>query len=217
MAQHPRRGSTTLLWGLLFGTILALLIVFDRLALAGALRRAGLGGGGVLVSLLLSRGVLYVIGLACFFVAGLLAVRRTGAVESGLLAGLMAGAIAGLTNLVFTMVTLSIASHRMQRAAAVRHLTAALRATVGSGIFSAVVVCIAVSLVGAGMGALGALAGRGSAQGLPFQGGPGPYIPGYPPPPPASTPTVGYASSASLTPPGYVPGNDAPTIQTGQP
>lgn len=213
MAQHPRRGSAALLWGFVFGIILAVIVVLDDLALAGQLRRIGIGGGAVLAPLLRSRIVLYFVGLLLFFLAGVLAVRRTGAVESGLFAGLIAGALAGLTNLVLVIILASVILPRLHRAARL--------ADVLPTIFSVIFACIVVSLVGAGMGALGALAGRGSARpGQAFQGGPGPYTSGAyppppPPPPPSSTPTTGY--STPTTPPGYIPGNDAPTIHTGQP
>ena len=234
MVQQPRRGSTTLLWGLLFGIILALLIVLDHVFVAGQLRHAGLGTG--LVSLLLSRGVLYVLGLALFFVGGLLAARRSGVVESGVFAGLIAGTIAGLTNLVFAVLAAGAANRRIQAAGVVRRALPALHAAISSGIFSAVVAFVAVSLVGAGVGALGGLAGRGSGgHGQPFQGiGPS-GVRGYPAGPVAQAsaggyappmPPMGYPMAAPLPslsghstpmPPGYIPGNDSPTIQTSWP
>lgn len=243
MAQQPRRGSTTLLWGLLFGIILALLVVLDRLFVVGALRQAGLGAG--LVSLLLSRGVLYVVGLALFFLGGLLAARRSGVVESGVFAGLLAGALAGLTNLVVVVLADAAVSRRLQRAATARRALPALHAAIGTSLFSAVVAFIVVALVGAGVGALGGLVGRGSGRhGQPFQGGGNPDALGYPPPPAPQAPAGGYAPPMppmpSMTPsdyspvtpppsgfnplippmppaPGYLPGSDTPTIQTSQP
>jgi hypothetical protein len=230
MAQQPRQGGTTLLWGLLFGFVLALLILLDRFFVAGQLRHAGLGTG--LVSLLLSRGVLYVVGLALFFLGGLLAARRSGVMESGLFAGLLAGGIAGLTNLALVVLAAGAVNRRLQSAAAARHLLPALRAAGGTSIFSAVATCIAVSLIGAGVGALGGLAGRGSGRhGQSFQGGGAPGTFGYPPQPVMSTPAGGsyvppmpppdYTPVAPPSggynppmPPGYVPGNDSPTIQT---
>ncbi|HLJ81304.1 MAG TPA: hypothetical protein VKT52_07465 [Ktedonobacterales bacterium] len=240
MAQQPRRGNTTLLWGLLFGIILALLVVLDRLFVAGALRQAGLGAG--LISLLLSRGVLYVVGLALFFLGGLLAARRSGAVESGVFAGLLAGALAGLTNLVVVVLADAAANRRLQRAATARHVLPTLHAAMGTSIFSAVVTLIVVTLVGAGVGALGGLVRRGSGRrGQPFQGGGSPGAFGYPPPPAPQAPAGGYAppmsSMSPITPPdyspvtpptsgfnppmppvpGYLPSSDTPTIQTSQP
>ncbi|MGH2517966.1 MAG: hypothetical protein ACRDHP_20155 [Ktedonobacterales bacterium] len=235
MAQQSRRASATVLWSLLFGLALALLIVLDRLVVAGQLRHASFGAG--LVSLLLSRGVLYVIGVALFFLAGILAARRSGAVESGVLAGLLAGILAGLTNLVFTMLAVSAANRHLQRAAAARGLLPALHAAVGSAIFSAAVAFLAVSFVGAGVGALGGLAGRGRGRrNQTFQGGNGMVPPafGYPPFPPAPapvssyTPLITHQNDAQGTPPpsgydpppmppGPYPGGDSPTIQTSWP
>jgi len=235
MAYAPRRGSATLLWGLLCGIVLGLLIVLDHVVLAGQLRNAALGAG--LVSLLLSRGILYMIGLVLFFLGGLLAARRSGAVESGMFAGLIASGLAGLTNLVFSVLAADAVNRRLQRTSAVRRALPAVHAAFGTALFSAVVAFIAVLLIGAGVGALGGLAGRGSTRrGRPFQGsGPaGPF--GYPPPPAPQASVSGYpppmapASPVSSKspippqsgtypplPPGYVPGNDSPTIQTYRP
>lgn len=228
MAQQPRRGSTTLLWGVLFGIILALLIVLDRLILASQPRHTG--PGAPFVSFLLSRGVLYLVGLALCFLAGLLAARRSGAVESGVFAGLIVGGLAGLTNLVFVVLAADAANRRLQRAAVARHALPPLHAAIGAGMLSALVGFVAVTLIGAGAGAIGGLAGRGSGwHGQPFQRG-GPPTFGYPPPSATHSPVGGYvppmppsestpvppspSSSSPPTPPGYIPGSDAPTIST---
>jgi hypothetical protein len=232
MAQQPRQGGTTLLWGLLVGFVLALLILLDRFFIASQLRHAGLGTG--LISLLLSRGILYVVGLALFFLGGLFAARRSGAMESGLFAGLLAGGIAGLTNLVLVILAAGAVNRRLQGAAAARHLLPVLRTAVGTSVFSAVATCVAVCLVGAGVGALGGLAGGRSIQrGQPFQGGGAPGAFGYPPRPVAPAPAGGYVPPMPppddtpvapppggynpSMPPSYVPGNDSPTIQTSWP
>jgi len=231
MAQQPRRSRTTFLWGVLSGIILALLIVLDRLVLAGQLRHAGLDAS--LVAVLLSRAVLYILGLALFFLAGLFAARRSGAVESGVFAGLLAGGLAGLTNLVFAVLAAGAARRRLPRVATARHALPALHAAAAAGISSGVVAFVVVSLVGAGAGALGGLAGRRvGGRGQPFHGGGGPSTFGYPPGAPQA-PASGYGSPMPPTeyipatppppgytppmPPGYVPGNDDPTIQTGAP
>jgi hypothetical protein len=224
MAQQPRRGHPALLWGVLFGALLAVLVILDRFFLAGILRRAGLTGGS-LGAALIAQMIFFAVALALFFVAGLLAARRAGTVEAGLYAGLLAGLIGGIVALVLSVLFV---------AGAARHMPAALRlprpqalraraiytALLAGGLVRSVLGVIAATVIGGGMGALGGLAGRGHPPAGPY-----PYQPPMYPPagaaPPASTPAGTYPPAGSYSgapmPPPVTPGNDAPTLQSWPP
>ena len=189
MVQYRSRGGSAALWGIIIGVILATLVVLHQLLLAGMVRRTfALGGSLVYTALAL------LIAAALYLLAGFLAARRANAVEAGLFAGLIAGIIAGVTALAIVVLALVLRDHRIAAAAA-RHpvlLRAAAVSALARGVFGVAV----QALIGAGLGALGGLAGRRRTP--PIAAGPyTPYTqpaapqPPYPyayPPPPATLP-----------------------------
>ena len=224
MDAQPRRSSRTLLWGLTFGILLALFIVAERLFEGRLARAAGLGTAHPLLALL-SPALLFVVGLACFFFAGLLAARRTRSISSGLIAGMVAGAIAAVVALVIALHTAGATEALLRHAAVAPRPRALLRASIAQARVRAVLSAIATVFVGAGCGALGGLAGRSGSGSVPT--GPGaqpyatgntstddPYIvaaPGYAP---AAPWNAGEQRNAHATPQTYIQGNDNPTVQT---
>jgi len=89
MAEQPR-GGLAWLWGLLFGGLAAAVILLDRFAPIRPARRIVAVGAIPLLP--------FVLGLLFFFLAVLIAARHSHRLESGLAAGLIAGASAGLMN-----------------------------------------------------------------------------------------------------------------------
>ena len=203
MAEQPR-GGLAWLWGLLFGGLAAAVILLDRFAPIRPARRIVAVGAIPLLP--------FVLGLLFFFLAGLIAARHSHRLESGLAAGLIAGASAGLMNVALVLVEVVAAGTRtraagIQRSDVVRLLQATALAR-GLGAL------LILAILGLGMGALGGLASRGrppAAQPLPPP--PPPMPPLYPPQPPAATSYGGtlYPSSSPYTP------SDDPTMLTSLP
>lgn len=228
----PPRSSRTVLWGTLFGLILAALVVVQRLFEARLARAAGLGAPRPALALL-SPVVLFVVGLICFFCAGLLAARRTRQLSSGVLAGLIAGSIAGVVGLVLALHSASVAEQVLRHAAVGQRVRTAAQAGIAGAVIRAVVGTITTAIVGIGMGALGGLAGRGGSGASATAGAPhdaaaygamtGQHAPTAGSPYAAVTPSLAPATSTEqsgpwpygpVTPQTYIQGNDNPTIQS---
>lgn len=224
MGAQPRRSSRTLLWGLTFGILLALFTVAGRLFDGRLARSAGLSAAHPLLALL-SPAILFIVGLACFFFAGMLAAHRTRSLSSGLIAGMVAGAIAAVVALIIALHTASAAEALIRHASIAPRPRAVLRASIAQARVRAVLAAIATIFVGAGCGALGGLAGRGARGSVPA----GPDAQAYPTgraatEDPDIVAAPGYAPAASwsadeqrngpATPQTYIQGNDNPTVQT---
>lgn len=229
MSSQPRQSSRTLLWGLLFGVILAILVVIERLFEGRLARAAGLGAVRPGLALF-SPAIVFVVGLVAFFVAGLLAAHRTRQLSSGLAAGLIAGVIVGVVWLVLALHTTG-AAEQVTRTLRAPRLRALAQAAIVGAVVRSILAAVMIALAGAGVGALGGLAGRGDATPAPPSGAQ-PYVPdgfgaaagtsepvsAYPPRTP-SYPQVTPGSSLDqhrygpATPPTYIQGNDNPTVQ----
>jgi hypothetical protein len=206
MAEQPR-GSLAWPWGLLFGGLTAAMILLDRFAPIRPARRIFAVAAIPLLP--------FALGLLFFFLAGLIAARRSHRLESGLAVGLIAGATAGLMNVALVLVEVVAAGTRTRAAGVQRSdVVRLLQATVLARSLGALLI---LAILGLGMGALGGLAGRGrppAAQPLP------PYVPmpppqmppQYPPQPSATSYGGGYYPSSSL----YTPSDD-PTVLTSPP
>ncbi len=206
MAEQSR-GSLAWLWGLLFGGLTAAVILLDRFAPIRPARRIFAVGAIPLLP--------FALGLLFFFLAGLIAARRSHRLESGLAAGLIAGASAGLMNVALVLVEVVAAGTRT-RAAGVQR-SDVVRLLQATGLARSLGAVLILAILGLGMGALGGLAGRGrppAAQPLP------PYVPmpppqmppQYPPQPSATSYGGGYYPSSSP----YTPSDD-PTVLTSPP
>lgn len=201
MVQQRSRGGSAALWGIIIGLILAALVVLHLLVLAGMVRRSfALGGSLIYTALAL------LIAAALYFLAGFLAARRANALEAGVFAGLIAGLIVGLTVLAITVLALVLRDQRVALAAT-RH-PALVRAAVASALVRGVLGIFVQALIGAGLGALGGLAGRRPAP--PVTGSP--YVPYSPPTQPASPPPGSPPSQSYPYSPATPLGDDSPTI-----
>lgn len=202
MAQGRSRAGSAALWGVVCGLVLSALLVVSRLALAGALLRGILTPGRALLSSALALAV----AATLYFVAGVLAGRRARAIEAGLFAGMIAGLIVGITALVlFAVAALrmppGIAGGPQRPAVALARIAVA---RLGLDILLQIA-------VGAGLGALGGLLGRGgsgSGSGTPQA------TPPTSAPPPVSYPPFTPPPGASPPPPPIypAPGDTAPTL-----
>ncbi len=201
MVQQRSRGGSAALWGIIIGLILAALVLLHQLVLAGMVRSTfALGGSLIYTALAL------LIAAALYFLAGLLAARRANALEAGVFAGLIAGLIVGLTVLAITVLALVLRDQRIA-VAAVRH-PALVRAAVGSAVARGVLGVFVQALIGAGLGALGGLAGRRPSPPIAA----GPYVPYSPPTQPASPRPVSPPPQPDPYTPAMPSSDDSPTI-----
>lgn len=201
--QQSSSGHPAMRWGFIFGIIigaLSLIGVLLRLATLGARSFATgspfFSGVGCLFSL---------VGLALLFISGILSARESGRVGTGAVAGLVAGLVGGAVSAIVTIVAvLSVpfsyfveAAHRGARGATLTpgqlHNIAQIALVV---VIVAEIIAIGVEgAVGAGLGALGGLIGKGQGSGttalapppyqapygVPPQGYANPAYPAYPP------------------------------------
>ncbi len=187
-------GKVAFQWGLIFGLILGL--VDAGILLMNAFVNSA-SGNAVLALLFSVLG--FLLGLAAYFVAGILASNKTGKVSTGTFAGLWTGAIYGVIGFVVSMTLFfTVSLPKLQNTSAYPSSsslspdtlrTTAIFAGVGFAIFG---ICLAVGL-GAGLGSLGGLIGKSTskvaaaptyppyANQPPYPGQPYPY-PGQPNP-----------------------------------
>ena len=181
-------------WGLTFGLIMAFLgatLAIGSRLLEGSLIDGQTTPGQFLpaagIALLASCGA-YLVYLALFFVAGIMAARQSGSVGAASLAGLLAGGVGALVNSVVSLIVLFVFPTTVNPLGS----TSALNSDTSAFYIVGFVVGLIFGLLiwgglGAGLGALGGLIGqsqfRAAHPELVQQYGYAPY-PGYPPAPP---------------------------------
>lgn len=215
MTHRQGWGGAATLWGLLFGALVVVLVLGDRLVFSTGRAGRPLALGG-----LWARLVLAVLGLAFFFLAGMIAARSTRRIEAGIVAGLLAGIEVGVVGLIFALFAIGTVEHRIAGHSGGRIAQALVVGNLGRSAAALVL----VALVGAGLGALGGLAGRGrppTVQAFSYEV-PAPLPAGSAMPAPNFTPTSGYAPdlaqaadgghAAPPPPDGYMSHPEAPTI-----
>lgn len=188
----PSSGKTAFQYGLIFGIILAVIeaaiqITSTLITVANmnSSTYPGAMGAQTGVSLVLGIGG-FLLSLAAYFVAGIMASNKTGKVSTGTLAGLWAGLFYGVVGFVIGMIVLfaivlpkmtdlgsatgdmSSSSYEVVRTAAI----------VGGVIGAVFGIAIALG-IGAGMGALGGLVGRSSSKVAPRGDAVYPHYPPY--------------------------------------
>jgi hypothetical protein len=216
MAQTQTRwGGVAIKWGLIFGLALGLL---------GGLRTAS-------IPLLLPlrffgamRGPTLILGLAAYFLSGLLAGRRSESVGAGAIAGLVTAIVAAVIGAAISIAVFLIAPGAYVVANGIGGIGLRGGRFGHPALFIAVIVALILAFlysaaVGAGVGALGGWAGRGSRPPAPqpYQSAPGTYLPppsaGYPPMtganppaqpgyPPVSVPSYGSGEAGGPPPDG---------------
>src|SRR5579871_5438011 len=238
-----RSGSPAVRYGLIFGGIIGVLRLIStaiqygtggRRAFAastGTFSSGSGSGGGALAFACLS----LIVGLALYFLAGMFAARETGRTGSGAISGLLAGVIGGAISAVISLVAaLTVPAADWYAVFADAHVknvsspSAAKAAGIIVVLLLAVVGLAFATGIGAGVGALGGLLGKGQNRGPVnpyqqsfYQGSPQGFSPppGYPPtggyPPQGSYPPPGmpgsYPPPGAYPPPGYPPQDDAQT------
>ncbi|HLJ80467.1 MAG TPA: hypothetical protein VKT52_03200 [Ktedonobacterales bacterium] len=233
--QTAQQGNPVWRYGLIFGGIIAVLDIIssvisaangsDTAAFSTTSGQASLGNG------IIGLGCLFfLVSLALYFVAGMLASGQTGRVGTGSLAGLVAGAVGGIVGLVAGIIAIvtiptsafqSIANQTQTSGGTTLTAQQVQSAVVVIGIVGAVIGLLIAIGLGSGIGALGGLVGRGRAprpqySEAMYQGmGQGyPPAPGYPPqpqggypppgqypPPPGQYPQQGYPQQPGQYPP----------------
>lgn len=226
-----RRANPMVGWGLGLGAIAG---VLSALTTLGRLF-APLGGARAFTGIGLLVGL---IGLIAYFLAGMLTARVTGTIGTGTIAGLLAGLAAAVISVAVSAVVI-LTRPRLYFGSALGALSSSrvhipLSTLVALSMISLVFSILVDIGLGAGIGALGALVGRGSAPRQPYQetlyqGMPGAYPPppggyapapgaypppagGYPPPPGSYPPPPGsYPPPPGSYPPSSVPSAYPPT------
>jgi hypothetical protein len=202
-------------WGVIFGAAAAVLGIIDGVvyaATAGSLITGSSGtlSGGALANAGLTC-LFFLVDLALFFVAGMLTARQTGTVGSAAISGLIAGAIGGLIGGVANAVVVITHPDLLNMPSLSQSGIDVHSLVVPAAIFGVVLRAAFFGGLGAGLGALGGLAGRGNAPRQQAMAGlygppPGSYpLPGTYPPPGGMYPPPG-----TYPPPGYAPPTDYP-------
>jgi hypothetical protein len=210
-----RKRGSALLWGLIFGLIILAVELFDRFFLSRTGRKAAVAARA-LGAIPLHTFVVFIVVLALLFFAGFLAARRSGRLESGIGAGLIASGLVTVVMLALGIVLVSTALAGHRRAGGVPAGTTALVIGV---VLQDIRGLIAMVAAGIGMGALGGLAGRRrqDSGGMPYQPRPNAPMTGFSSQPTAYIPGANTAPSvppAPSYPPSYSRGDDTPTVQS---
>ncbi len=156
------KNNPALKWGLIFGLALAIIQVIFDIITNVIVRAANIGLIVNVLSLL--------IGIVAYLVVGLLAARETGKVSTGTLAGLWGALFYGVIGLVSTLIITFTRIGELVRRAQITadqlhlavHYTPAL--IIGGAITAAVLGLAFTIGLGAGLGALGGLIGKGMAK-----------------------------------------------------
>jgi hypothetical protein len=161
-------GHPILINGLIFGVLVLLVsLISDGLSLIGVRLTEPA------IALILS-GVILLVELALFFLAGRAASARTGTVGAGALAGLLAAAIAGVGGAIITVVRVALDPAAIRDAAlqsnpAVNPSALTDQIIIVTGVVTALVGLLFILGVGAGAGALGGRLGRQKYQPASYQ------------------------------------------------
>jgi hypothetical protein len=181
----PLGGNIALRYGLIFGLSLAaieaIILVINALVSntnADSIRSGGNAGAAIGLALIFS-GIGFLLGLAAYFVSGIMAAGKTGRVATGTLAGLWTGLFYGIIGFIvnlavfFTITLPKVEALSSSLYNGDAYKTGLVFGTVGGSVFG---VDLAVGY-GAGLGALGGLIGKNNAKVAPAQ----PAYPHYPP------------------------------------
>src|SRR5579875_1555215 len=211
MQKHPAL-KQALIWGISLGIIQIIVTV-----LAGILRVSNPG-----IALLLEL-LAFLIALAFYLLAGLFAARQTHRVSTGTFAGLLTGVFQGILGFIATIVVDIATINRVRRVAQgfVNAANIPFHYTNGfiiaAAIIGGLIGLVFATGLGAGLGALGGLIGRGNVQqqppSMPYPGQPyppyGAYPYPYPYPPQPGQPGQPYQGMPPY-PPQQQPGQPSP-------
>lgn len=223
MAQQQVQRSGTgaaFLWGGVFGVSSAALRLLGQFIILWRFARVVRVAIRPVVGLTLLGILFSLAAIACYFLAGMVAARRTGRIEPGIFAGLIAGSIVGLGTLALLLVGVGLVGPGILGGVGSRVPSPRVVMSLLLPILS---IALSTAFVGTGLGALGALVGRprgntaGVGGGYAYQAGamgPGAQAGGMPHAT-GLAPAGGYAApTPPPPPPGYSTGEDAPTVQS---
>ena len=193
--QTQTRGNPALQNGLLFGIILGVIEVLFSLTL---------GNVGFMICMIIYLGM---VGFA-----GYRAAARNGKVSTGLVAGLLVGLfssiIGSLGLFIYTLPNIDVLRQELQRQANTLNQGIAINYTnnvvIGLLALLLVILILASSLLGLGIGAIGGAIGKGNAPAQPTPYPPYPYPGQYPDPrymPPPAYPPQEYTPPQMYPPP----------------
>jgi hypothetical protein len=196
MQAQTKRGSGAIKWGLIFGLILGVLSgLRAAFALVPGARLFGMARGGEII-----------LALAAFFLAGLLAARQSRSVGAAAVAGAITAIVASVISGAVSLAGFFISprAYALANGLGLRLREFGHPILLISIIVSLIMALLVYVVIGAGVGALGGLAGRGSRPAAPRMPQDPPTIP-TPPQQLASYPTMpgGYAPPPPS--PGYPP------------
>ncbi len=213
-----RQGNPAVKWGLIFGGLLILVALINLgieyatgalSAVTSVASASSLNFGASIAQTC----IVFLIEVALYFTAGMMAARDNGRVGTGSLAGLIAGLLAGVVGAVITIFTFFTRPFVLPTNTTMSPTTYHSFILV-VGIIGSVLGFALAAGIGAGIGALGGLVGRGQydrahpAQPM-MESFYTPMAPGggYPPTgyPPAGYPPTGYPPAGYPPTPGYPP------------
>ncbi len=235
-------GNPAVRWGVICGLGIGALSAISSGIQLFSLSSPDLARPGAVSGISLSFSCLvFLADLALLFLAGMLTARQTGTVGSGTISGLVAGILGGIVGGIFGLVVLLLSKTSASLTDLGGGTAGAQTLVIGAGIVGVIFRTAFYAGLGAGLGALGALAGRSRS---PAYAGNGPFYPyppagypppgypyppaGYPPPPPPPPgytpsgypPASGYPYGAYPPPPGFPPPQGAyappPGFSSGQ-
>ncbi|HLG64520.1 MAG TPA: hypothetical protein VKY19_21460 [Ktedonosporobacter sp.] len=190
--SQPNSRNIAFQQGLIAGLILA--AIASTVLLINTFVNVTNTGTALLLTLLV-----FLLGLAAYFVAGILAAKKTGKVSTGTLAGLWTGGIYGVIGFVVSMV-LFFSVNLPRLMANFNNLPSSTStsadafragATIGGVAFAIFGIAFAIGL-GAGLGALGGLIGKSTSKVTPLPAYPHQPYPAQPYPPASAYPDQPY-------------------------
>jgi|SRR5579884_1361534 len=217
----PSSGKIAFQQGLIFGIILAVVeaaiqIINLLTSNTNPATATSSGMGAQLGLALILGGFGFLLGLAAYFVAGIMAAKKTGKVSTGTLAGLWTGAVYGVIGFVVTLILLFTVT--LPRLNALGSSYPGMSSTnydsiktiaITGGVVGAVFgIALAIG-IGAGLGALGGLIGKNSSVAAASAA--------YPHYPPYSAPPQPYPVQGQPLPEQPYPGQPTPYPYPPQP
>lgn len=160
--MQQQSGNPAVRQGLIYGGFIILVSIIQN-----AIQFA-VGGADAFTGQSSNRGVpglgfiVFVVNLALLFLAGMFTARQNGKVGSATIAGLIAGVIGGIVSAIVVVIVLSLIKIPTTTTSSGVQITRG--ALIVGGVIAAVFLLLLYAGLGAGVGAIGGLIGRGAYQ-----------------------------------------------------
>ena len=160
--MQQQSGNPVVRQGLIYGGLIILVSIIQYVI------QFAVGGPGAFTGQSNSGGVpglgfiVFVINLVLLFLAGMYTARQNGKVGSATLAGLIAGVVGGIFGAVIVVIILSVIPIPTTTTSNGVQLTRSL--LIVGGVIAAIFIVLLDAGLGAGIGAIGGLVGRGNYQ-----------------------------------------------------